>query len=65
MLMVSVSSVNHLRKNVITKMIHILSRKAGLSQVYINHCVKASTATALYKAGIVGRRICQLMNHKN
>ena len=54
-----------LGKNVITKMIPTLSRKAGLSQVYTNHCVRASTVTALYKAGIEGRRICQLTKHKN
>ena len=42
-----------------------LSRKAGLSQVYANHCVRASAVTALHKAGIEGRRICQITKHKN
>ena len=54
-----------LGKNVITKTMPTLSRKAGLSQVYTNHCVRASTVTALHKAGIEGRRICQLTKHKN
>ena len=49
----------------ITKMMPTLLRKAGLSQVYTNHCVRASTVTALHKAGIEGQRICQLMKHKN
>ena len=54
-----------LGKSVITKMMPTLSRNAGLSQVYTNHCVRASTVTALHKAGIEGRRICQLTKHKN
>ena len=52
-------------KNVITKMMNTLSRIAGLSQVYTNHCVRVSTVTALHKAGIEGRRICQLKKNKN
>ena len=47
------------------KVMPTLSRKAGLSQVYTNHCVRASTVTALHKAGIEGRRICQVTKHKN
>ena len=54
-----------LRKNVITTMMPTLSRKAGLSQVYTSHCVIASTVAALHKAGIEGRRICQLTKHEN
>ena len=46
-------------------MMPTLSRKAGLSQVYTNHCVRTSTVTALHKAGIEGRIICQLTKHKN
>ena len=49
-----------LGKNVITNIIPTLSRKAALSQVYTNHCVRASTVTALQRAGIEGRRIYQL-----
>ena len=64
-LMVAGSSVNHLGKNVITKIMPTLSRKAGLSQVYTNHCMRASTVTSLHKAGIEGRRICQLTKRKN
>ena len=64
-LMVAGSSVNHLGKNVITKIMPTLSKKAGISQIYTNHCVRASTVTALHKAGIEGRRICQLTKHKN
>ena len=52
-----------LGKNIVTKMMSTLSRKAGLSQVYTNHCVRASTS--LHKAGIEGRRIRQLTKHKN
>ena len=37
-----------LGENVITKMMPTLSRKARFSQVYTNHCVRASTVTALY-----------------
>ena len=54
-----------LGKNIITKMMATLSRKAGLSQVYTNHCVRASAVTAFHKAEIEGRRICQLTKHKN
>ena len=43
-----------LGKNVSTRMMPTLPRKAGLSQVYANHCVRASTVTALDKAGIEG-----------
>ena len=46
-------------------MMPTLSRKAGLSQVYTNHCVRALAVTALHTAGIEGRRICQLTKHKN
>ena len=46
-------------------MMPILSRKAGLSQVYTNHCVRASTVAALHKAGIEGQRICELTKHNN
>ena len=41
-------------------MMPTLSRTA-----YTNYCVRASTVTALHKAGIEGRRICQLTTHKN
>ena len=54
-----------LGENVITKMMPTLSRKAGLSQVYTNRCVRASTVTVLHKAGIEWRRICQPTKHKN
>jgi len=42
-----------------------LSQKAGLSKPYTNHCVRASTVTILYQAGIDTQQICSITKHKN
>ena len=42
-----------------------ISSKAGLSQVYTNHCVRASNVTKLYQAGVDAQQICSITKHKN
>ena len=42
-----------------------LSQKAGLSKVYTNHCVRASTVATLYRAGVDTQQICSLTKHRN
>ena len=46
------------RKNSIAQLMPKISKKAGLSQVYTAHCVRASTITALHQAGVESK-------HKN
>lgn len=52
-------------KNTLSSIMKNISQKAGLSQVYTNHCVRASTVTTLYRAGIDTRQICSITKHKN
>lgn len=52
-------------KNTLSKMMQNISKKAGLSREYTNHCVRASTVTALYQAGVDSHQICLLTKHKN
>jgi len=54
-----------LGKNTISSIMKGLSQKAGLSKPYTNHCVRASTVTTLYQAGIDTQQICSITKHKN
>ena len=47
-----------LGKNTLSGIMKCLSQKAGLSYMYTNHCVRASTVTTLYRAGIDTQQIC-------
>ena len=52
-------------KNTLVNMMKQISNKAGLSRVYTNHCVRASTITNLYQAGIDTQQICSITKHKS
>ena len=42
-----------------------LSKAAQLSQVYTNHCLRATTVRHLKEAGVEDRTICEVSGHKN
>ena len=42
-----------------------ISNLAGLSQVYTNHCVRATTCTVLDQAGATTRQIMAITGHRN
>ena len=42
-----------------------ISKHAGLSTVYTNHSVRASTVTTLYRAGVPAQSIMAITKHKN
>ena len=54
-----------LGKNFIAQLMPKISKKAGLSQVYTEHCVRASTITILHQGGIGAKQICAITKHKN
>jgi len=54
-----------LGKNSIAQLMPKISKKAGLSQVYTAHCVRASTITSLHQAGVDAKQICAITKHKN
>jgi hypothetical protein len=46
-------------------MMKIISQEANLSNIYTNHCLRATTSTVLANAGIEARQICSVTGHKN
>jgi hypothetical protein len=42
-----------------------MSTEAELSQIYTNHCLRATTSTVLANAGFDARNICSVTGHKN
>jgi len=54
-----------LGKNKLGRMMTDLSSNAGLSQVYTNHCIRATTITALSNAGFEARHIMTVSGHRN
>ena len=54
-----------LGKNSIAQLMPKISKKAGLSQVYTAHCVRAPTITSLHQAGVDAKQICAITKHKN
>ena len=54
-----------LGKKTLSGIMKCLSQKAGLSHIYTNHCVRASTVTTLYRAGIDTQQICAITKHRN
>ena len=42
-----------------------ISQKAGLSDIYTCHSVRASTITTLFQAGIPAQNIIAVSNHKD
>ena len=53
------------KKNTLGNIMKRMSKKAGLSQEYTCHSVRASTITILGHAGIESRNICNITKHKN
>ena len=51
--------------NLLSDMMRRISESAGLSRVYTNHCLRATSITALQKAGFSDRMICSVSGHKN
>ena len=49
----------------LVNMLKNISRDAGLSREYTNHCLKASTATILKRAGVECQDIMSVTGHKN
>ena len=47
-----------LGKNIIAKLMENISSKAELSERYTDHCIRASTITALYQRGVDAKQIC-------
>ncbi|KAL9950919.1 hypothetical protein ACROYT_G043491 [Oculina patagonica] len=54
-----------LGKNSLSQLMPKISKKAGLSQIYTAHCVRASTITSLHQAGVDAKQICAITKHKN
>ena len=50
-------------KNTLVSMMKNISNRAGLSKVYTNQCVRASTVTHLYQAGVDAHQICSITKH--
>jgi hypothetical protein len=42
-----------------------ISKEANLSEIYTNHCIRATTSTVLHQAGISTERITAVTGHKN
>ena len=54
-----------LGKNTVGNLMKKISKEANLSQIYTNHCLRASTATILARAGLQNNEIAQVTGHKN
>ena len=52
-------------KNTLSNMMQRISKRAELSKVYTCHCVRASTITTLFHAGVPAEQIIALTKHKN
>ena len=52
-------------KNTLVNIMKQISKKAGLSKIYTNHCVRASTVMHLYHAGVDTQQICSIDKHKS
>lgn len=52
-------------KNTLATLMKTISKNAGLSQVYTNHSVRATTITALHRGGVDTSSIIAVTNHKN
>ena len=52
-------------KNSIVEMMKKISVAAGLSKVYTNHCIRATSITVLHRAGLDGNAITAISGHKS
>ena len=58
-------SAEPMGKNTLSNMMQRISQHAGLSQKYTCHCVRASTITTLFQAGIPTQQIVSITKHKD
>lgn len=42
-----------------------ISMEANLSEMYTNHCVRASAITVMFQAGVDSKQICGITKHKS
>ena len=54
-----------LGKNKLKTMMRGISKSAGLSKVYTNHCVRATAITAMSKASVSNRHIMAISGHRS
>ena len=52
-------------KNTLSKMMKTISKNAGLETEYTNHCIRATSITALHRAGTDAQSITYVSGHKN
>lgn len=52
-------------KNILSKKLSQISKEAGLSRIYTNHCLRATSITTLSQAGFEARHIRTISGHKN
>ena len=52
-------------KNTLGNMMVTISKKAGLSKLYTNHCIRATCIRILDAEGFASRDICQVSGHNN
>lgn len=52
-------------KNTLGNMMARLSKSAGLSKIYTNHCLRATCIAILDREGFENRDICQISGHAN
>ena len=52
-------------ENMIGQFMKQISKSAGLSVKYTNHCIRGTTATAMHKAGYSLHEIAKVTRHKN
>ena len=52
-------------KNSIAEMMKKISVAAGLSKVYTNHCIRATSITVLHRAGLDGNAMTAISGHKS
>ncbi|CAC5390097.1 unnamed protein product [Mytilus coruscus] len=56
---------NQLAKNKLASMMSRISEEAGLSIRYTNHCLRATVATGLKRAGVDDRAVMSVTGHRN
>jgi hypothetical protein len=54
-----------IRKNSLGGMMAAISKDAGLSAIYTNHCIRATCITLLDESGYEGRHIIGISKHKS
>lgn len=54
-----------LGKNTLSRMMSTISRQAGLSKIYTNHCLRATSITKLDRNGFEARHIMRASGHKS